>query len=285
MKRETGKLALNIGGLAKPATALIDKISSVIGAALYEPTQIRREATAEAEAAKLRAVAKIEVSDIEQRAIIRMVREEGRMQGNIESITLQATTHLNPEADPTQLKDDWISTFFEKSRRVSDVQMQELWSKVLAGETNTPQSFSRRTLEVLSVLEKSDAEVFEKLANFVWLIGRPQPMVFDLKDDIYRRAGVTYVAVHELVAAGLVHYHNLGTVFFAQREPFSMSYAGTKHQLSPQNPPTDFPVGSVDLTLAGQQIFSIIKTSEVEGFADYSLKYWSEKGFTSVIRA
>ena len=51
---------VNIGELAKPATVLIEKISSAVGC-LYEPTKVKRLARAEAEAALVRAESELQI--------------------------------------------------------------------------------------------------------------------------------------------------------------------------------------------------------------------------------
>lgn len=85
---------VNLGELSKPATVLIERISDAVGG-IAKPWQVKRVAKAEAEADLIRAQAKIEISDMEQRALIRMVHEEGRKQENIESITAKAIPHLS----------------------------------------------------------------------------------------------------------------------------------------------------------------------------------------------
>ena len=77
---------INLGELSKPATVLIEKISDAVGG-IAKPWQIKRVANAEAEAEKIKTLAQIEITDIQQRALVRMVREEGIQQENIESIT------------------------------------------------------------------------------------------------------------------------------------------------------------------------------------------------------
>jgi hypothetical protein len=52
----TGGGLVSLEGLTKPATVLIEKISDAIGT-LYRPRQIVREARAEAEAEKIKALA------------------------------------------------------------------------------------------------------------------------------------------------------------------------------------------------------------------------------------
>jgi len=61
-----GSSIINLGDLAKPATVLIEKISNAVGV-LYEPRRVIKKAHAEAEAEKIKALAGIELSDIEQR--------------------------------------------------------------------------------------------------------------------------------------------------------------------------------------------------------------------------
>ncbi len=173
-----GNYLVNLGDLSKPATVLIEKISDAIGA-LYKPKQIKRIAQAEAEAEKIRALAAIEVTEIQQRALVRLVQEEGKKQENIESITANATTQLNDDAKPEEMDNDWISHFFEKCRNVSDNEMQCLWSRLLAGEANKPGSYSKRTIELISNLDKSDAHLFTKLCTYA-ITGRDVfPLVLD----------------------------------------------------------------------------------------------------------
>lgn len=82
---ESGSL-INIGELSKPATVLIEKIADATGG-IFRPFQIRRVAQAEADAEKTRAAAKIEVAELERRALHRFLNEEAKKQINIESIT------------------------------------------------------------------------------------------------------------------------------------------------------------------------------------------------------
>ena len=73
---EGGSL-INLGELSKPATVLIEKISDATGG-IFRPFQIRRVAQAEADAEIIKASAKIEVSDLERRAMHRFLYEEAK---------------------------------------------------------------------------------------------------------------------------------------------------------------------------------------------------------------
>ena len=63
-----GGSLINLGDLSKPATVLIEKVCNAVGI-IYEPTRIKRQARAEVEADKIKALAQIEIRDIERREI------------------------------------------------------------------------------------------------------------------------------------------------------------------------------------------------------------------------
>jgi len=198
-----GNSLINLGDLSKPATVLIEKVSDVVGA-LYKPYQIKRVAKAEAEAEKIMAVADIEISDIQQRAMLRLIQEEGKKQENIENITGQATTQLNDNAKPENIEDDWIAHFFEKCRNISDKEMQSLWGSILAGEANKPGKFAKRTVELVATLGKDEAHLFTNLCSFTLSGDDHFPIIFDVKDEIYKKKGINFGTLNHLDNIGLL---------------------------------------------------------------------------------
>jgi hypothetical protein len=128
---------VKLGDLTKPATVLIEKISDAVGG-IFKPYQIVRVAKAEAEAERIRAESHIQVTDLHRRAMHRFLEEEAKRQSNIEHVTQKALLQLKEDSSPQNVEDDWITNFFDKCRIVSDDDMQKLWSRVLAGEANSP---------------------------------------------------------------------------------------------------------------------------------------------------
>jgi hypothetical protein len=163
---ENNNSLINFGDISKPATVLIEKISEAVGG-YFRPYQIKRVAKAEADADIIKAEAQIEITDLQRRALNRFVAEESKKQENIETITAKAIPQLTDSSAPQNMEDDWISNFFDKCRIVSDEEMQSLWAKVLAGEANSPGSYSKRTVNFLSSLDKSDAQLFLHYADSV----------------------------------------------------------------------------------------------------------------------
>jgi hypothetical protein len=138
----------------------------------------------------------------------RLLAEEAKKQHNIEAITLKALPDVSPESKPENMEDDWIANFCDKCRLISDEQMQSLWARILAGEANSPGKFSKRTVNPWA-LGKSDATLFSQLCSFVFVIGFPTDLVFDLNPKIYNDAGIYFGGVDHLEGAGLLHVNVL----------------------------------------------------------------------------
>lgn len=277
---------INLGNLSKPANVLIEKVSNAIGG-LFEPGQIKRTAKAKAEskiiesdaeskAAMIKAESDIEITDLNRRAARRWIKEESQHQKNMEKITIKSLSHLKESAKPESMEDGWITNFFNKSRMVSDSEMQAWWALVLAGEANAPGTYSKRTVNCVSELDKTDAELFSNLCNFGWIIqGNFMPLVFDVQAEIYNKYGINFTALSDLESIGLIRFD--GFVGFKLTEiPKSVSYFGEPLHLNmSRNFDNKLPVGVVLLTRIGRELEPICKRESVDGFYEY-VKKWRE---------
>lgn len=280
-----GNSLINFGDLSKPATVLIEKVSNAIGT-LYEPTKIKRAAKAEVEATKIRALGEVEATEIQQRGMERLIYEEGKKQENIESITAQATNSLNDDASPEHVEDDWISHFFEKCRNVSDSEMQGLWSSLLAGEANKPGSYSKRTVDLISTLDRSDAHLFTKLCSFSISSGDIFPLILDYKAEIYTKNEINFSALNHLESIGLIKF-NFVQSFQLQSLPkkvtlfcFGIPISFVLSEESNNN----LEIGSVVLTQAGQQLAPICGAQPTPDFLNYILEYYKKKGIEAGVQ-
>jgi hypothetical protein len=272
---------INLGELSKPVSILIKKISAAVGM-LYQPRYVMRMAEAEAEAAKIRALAQIEVSDIEQRTFLRMITEESKKQENMESITANAIQDIKPDAKAEDLDNDWLANFFDKCRLISNQEMQSLWSKILAGQTNLPGSFSRRTIELVSMLEKSDADLFTSLCAFNWVFDdRPVPVIFEEADSIYAQHGIGLYRLLHLETLGLLRYESIGNFTFKSLSmKTKTSYFGAQFTLLSQPAlSVEVPIGKVMLSRTGEELARICGAEKIDEFPEYATKKWKERGF------
>jgi Protein of unknown function (DUF2806) len=195
-----GRALINFGDLSRPATVLIERISDAVGG-IAKPWQIRRVATAEAEADTIRAHARIQISEMEERALIRMVREEGKKQENIENITAKAMPQLSEDANPENIKNDWLSRVFDRCRHVSDEDMQALWATIIAGEANNPGSFSTRAVDIVATLDKRDLGLIAEAAKFCIRGEDYGQIIYRIPEYLFSK-GLTFEKLIELECMG-----------------------------------------------------------------------------------
>ncbi|MBO1223639.1 MAG: DUF2806 domain-containing protein [Candidatus Scalindua sediminis] len=268
---------VNLGKLSKPADTLIKKVSSAVGG-VFEPWQIKRVAKANAEADLIKARSEIEITDLHRRAMHRFVEEEASRQENMERITEKALPQLSEGSDPSTMDDDWVTNFFDKSRIVSDEEMQDLWSSVLAGEANVPGTYSKRTVNFLGDLDKKDAELFQALCSFGWIIGNFTPLVFSPQDNVYNDRGLNFNTLTHLDSIGLIQFNSLSgfrrtglpktfTVWYCQQPIALTMEKESENQL---------PIGNILLTKVGEELATVCKAPGVDGFVDYVKEKWKQ---------
>lgn len=275
---EGGSL-INLGGLSEPATVLIKKVSAAIGV-LYEPRRIRKRAEAEAEAEKIAALARIEITDLERRGLERMVHQEARKQENIESITAQAVNELPANANVEALEEDWVAHFFKQCDTVSDRDMQSLWAKLLAGEATKPGTFSKRTVDFISTIDKKDAALFTTFCQFVWHVGDLLPLIYDVNDAVYTTHGIHFSSLKHLDSIGLISFESVSG-YARQKIPkyASVFYYGRPVTMEfREDADNVLPLGHALLTTTGKELAPICGSSRNEEFYQYVVKKWFTDG-------
>jgi hypothetical protein len=209
----------------------------------------------------------------------RFLEEEAKKQSNIEAITQNALPLLEDKSAPENVADDWITNFFDKSRIVSDKDMQQLWSRVLAGEANAPGAFSKRTVNLLADLDKGDAELFMRLCGFVWMIADLVPLVFDIQGDIYARNNINFGTLSHLESLGLIQFNSIaGLQRMRLPKTIAVFYNGRPVNLTfPSDANNSLQLGHVLFTRAGQQLAPVCGCTEVEGFFDFVYERWASE--------
>jgi len=277
MSDDNSMSLVNLGKLSKPADTLIKKVSSAVGG-IFEPWQIKRVAKAKAEASLMKAKTGIEITAMHRRAMHRFVEEEARQQENMEQITKKALPQLKNESDPSRMEDDWVTNFFDKSRIVSDNDMQELWAQVLAGEANSPGTYSKRTVNFLGDLDKRDAELFVALCRFGWMVGEFVPLIFDAEAPIYNAKGLNFMTLSHLDSIGLIQFNNIsGFSRTGLSKTFRVYYCGRPLTLTMASETDNkLSIGKVLLTRVGMELASVCRAPSVDGFVDYVKEKWEK---------
>ena len=88
-----------------------------------------------------------------------------------------------------EIEDDWLNTFTELSSLKSNVEIQVLWGKILAGKIRQPSSFSLQSLHLLSRLDTNDARLIHEMLGNVISLASPfiykSPMWGDISQFIH----------------------------------------------------------------------------------------------------
>jgi hypothetical protein len=279
--------------LGPAANTLVEKIASATGT-LYAPLRTIIQALADVTADKIRAKGEIEVELVRRRALERLAAEETKKQSNLEAIYGQTFQLLDSETDSAnieQMDDDWIVFHSEKARLVSDKEMQTLWARVMASEAKTPGSYSKRTLELLSVLEKTEAHLFTSVCRFIVRLNSeaiPAILYSDRLRDfpkLYTEERVNTDTLIDLTTIGLVRYTSpflTNTIRYSDRPTIELEYLGVTRTFPMSE--TDSTgrylvnLGVVALTEVGRQLAGIAGAEPVEGFLDFLEAEWAKAG-------
>lgn len=270
----------NLVGLEKPATELINRVSEAIGG-IAKPWQIKRVARAEAEAKKILAVADLEITEIRQRAVKRMILEEEKNQQNIEAVTAKAIPHLSTDAKPEELDEDFVRYLFDKAKMVSNEEMQSVWAKILAGEASKAGSFSRRTMDIVSQMRKQDAELFTRFCRSIWMVGGLAPIIPEvlakrMEDD----SSMSFTDLQHLDNVGLINFETTTTFKKTgiQKSVRIWYYTCPIDLEFPQEHSNSLTIGHALLTTSGRELAPIAGSLSSVAAYECALKFILDKG-------
>lgn len=255
---------INVDITGGAITKLIEVIAQGCGY-LYEPTKLKRLAKAEAD-----------IKILEQQTDQRLQTQELIFQQNLNSIVSKSVDSLTEY--PTGIVDqDWSINFVTCAKQISNNYMQELWAKILAGEINTPGSFSLRTVNTLKNISRSEAELFKEFCSYLIEIDEslPTPAYFtDTYGSHANRFSVKKFTLAErliLQELGLVTFEDAHDIFlsFKYGDKNILNYLGNKLEISYRG--KEDRGGEIKtiicghpLTLVGKELFSIINPEHKE---------------------
>ena len=228
-----GKLLDAAKALVSPLEKLIDAVQDAVGIA-YKPRNMRKLADAKAYEIERIGQAIRENSDIpilysreditmdttDSQAFVkrtqnRLMFQELIKQKNIEAVIDVAYSELEGQAAVANEPNDpdWMINFFNSVEGISNDKMQQLWGKLLAGEIKNPNSFSKRTLNVLKNLTQREAGIFQKVSPLVlWCAGDRSKSFNDyfLPSDAFSRRNL--LETHSISFSEILVLHEAGLI-------------------------------------------------------------------------
>jgi Protein of unknown function (DUF2806) len=281
-------------GFGGAAEKLIGEVSKGIGS-LFRPRTIRAETGAEAEqivaieGAKSQAEANADLlkldtklskiallangdNDLIERAKRRLLIQEIDGQKNIESIANLAIPLLAPAVSNEPLNDDWRRRFFRYAEDVCTEDMQQIWSRVLAGEISAPRSYSLRALEVLRSLGSSEAELFRKICRLAFSDGTVPIPNGDINTGL-KEFGIEYREVLALRDFGLIHEGDMISITLQNDSLNHVSfYNGVLVEISSELPLRGKSYNVIIFTAAGRELMKLMSNDPQDGYLK-SLSY------------
>lgn len=223
----------------------------------------------------------IKVTDFNKQSINeRLTIRENRRQDNIDSIIVRAIEFAREvESSDDPVDPDWVVEFFNIAQDCSDENMQYLWARLLANEIAEPNSFSRRTLTTIKMLNAYEAQIFSKLCCCIWDLeeshfGREKMLLKDM-DSNGRYSDETWGFNGSFIS----HLEEVGLVYDSflqldEKRVYNASFFGNEYQLKASE--SEQQIDLVALTQVGQEIFRIVNPTPNKEYFQHTLEYFEK---------
>ena len=187
---------------------------------------------------------------------------------------------MPPNAKPEEIEDDWLTHFFDKCDKISNEQMQSIWSNLLSGEATQPGTYSKRTVDLVASMDRKDADLFTRFCQFTWMVGEPVPMIFDVTDEMYSSAGLTFSDLKHLDAIGLISFESVsGYAKNGVNQKGVVFYFGKPTFLKfPEEKNNKFGIGQALFTQAGKELVPICNAVKNDKFVEYCIDQFKKQG-------
>ena len=238
--------------------------------------------------------------------------QEKKRQKNIKEVVIQAAEQLeNKLVIDKELDYDWIARFFNEVQDVSSDDMKKFWSRILAGEIETPGNTSIRTLSILKNLDQKTAILFKRLCSLcIYSVDNHNSnIIYDARvptlgghagDNCLAKYGLDYFKLNILHEHGLIiqDYNSYANICVRPYdvdiypEEFVEVFQGKKWDLTykenvqnktfPDNL-TTLKLYGVALTEAGKELSKVVEIELSPGFENDLKKYLDNQRFSFII--
>lgn len=277
---------IEINDVFKPtgdvAIAFMDKLEKV-GAYIFPSIEIK-ESKAKAYSNIIDEISRREdINPIERMAIISNFKKIVKEFSNQTDIVRAALEHLNADAKPEEIEDDWLNNFFDKARLVSDEQLKIMWGKLLAEEANSSGTVSKQLIHILSVMSSNDANLFKKLGQFSFYIETtdkdfPTAIIYDQ----FKKFGLCFADLTRCEKLGLITINGEFTLYkesvrlkYGEKQ-FSLIYVGSEG-----NKYID--LGMVMFSDEARTLLGILDREYSQDIYDYNMEVWQNNKNLQVI--
>ncbi len=281
---------VNFGNMGEPAAGIINKFIDKISDALSWIVMPKGIKAYEIETSKsmIEEIAgRKDINPIERAAIISNFKKIVKEYGNQIEVMKIAAEHLNMDARPEEVNDDWITFFFDKVKNVNDDYMKKIWGKILAGEFNEPNTYTKQLLHTMSIMDSRIAKRFQKIRSSCFF-SPPILLAFMYRtnsDNIknvkaYDKMKIFIYDLRELDSLGLIQYRfsDFHTLVVKNK----VFYYGDKRIRFETNKRA-IALGNVALTSVGKQLCRIVPMEYNDRILEICLDSWTKLGYNPIV--
>ncbi len=271
---------IDIKPMADVANNLINKVTEAVG--WLATPKGKRANRIEAENFLIKKIkSNPDMPELTKAALICNVRKIINEYVNQNDIVQEAIHYLDDSATPKNIDNEWLSFFMDKCKNISSEDIKTIWAQILASECNKNGTITKRFLNVLSMMDKEDANSFNKLIQFQVRAGedytKGEPIIFiygHVLHSYYEEYGLTYKDISALESAGLIKSDELHGVYYpnSSEKECIFSYFDVLIRLYSEE--NEIPIGHMSLTREGVILAQILEISKIDSFPEHIKEYY-----------
>lgn len=200
----------------------------------------------------------------------KILREQVNME-DVLRIALEEVSKSQETQEPDGVPDDdWLAAFRNEAAQRSSEEMKYAFGRILAGEIQSPGTYSIRSVRTLGMLETQTAGLFRSFCNLVFFVH----MLDDARvitpsghaaQNALESFGLSFSQLNVLQENGLIisDYHSWLEYSQFTRIPIPMSYAGRRVVLRPvEGIGSSVQLHGVALTNMGRELYNVVDLEE-----------------------
>lgn len=281
---------IDLGNISEPVAGVVNNFMDKISNALewmVTPKDIK-PAIIEANKSIIEEISnRQDINPIERAAIISNYKKILKEYKNQVDIMRIAVEHLDPNSIFKDVSDDWITFFFNKVKDVTEDYMKEIWGKILAGEFNEPNTYTKQLLHTMSIMDSKIAERFQKIRSSCFY---SEPYLYAF---VYRTNGKEIKNIKKyqdmsLYISDLKELDSLGIIQYRFSDFHSLviknkifEYGNKQIKLNTDK--RSIVIGNVSLTNVGKQLCRIVPMKYDDKILEVCLDSWEKLGYNPVV--
>ena len=217
-------------------------------------------------------------SDLAARAYAQHASKVLKEQVNVEDvlgIALDQLSKSEATAEPRGVpNDDWLAALRNEAAQRSSEEMKLAFGKILAGEIQSPGTYSIRTVRTLGMMETRTASLFKTLCNVVFVVQLVDSRVITPSGNAAHNAlqefGLSFSQLNVLQENGLIISDFNSWLEYSQftQIPIPMSYAGRRVRLAPtEGMGNSVQLHGVALTSLGTELYGVVDLEENKSYS------------------